>query len=199
MSRPPADLSAALSDLPGTFTLAEAAEAGLSRHGLYRLLDEGELMALRRGLYRRTDAAPVDLDLITAARAAPRATLCLATALAHHGLSDAIPAAPDIALPRGTRAPAGAHAQWHFFAPETFDLGRGTLVLEVGTAIGLYSPQRCIIDAFRTRRTEGHELAIDALKEWLRQRGSQPSELMAFAAHWPRVLAPLRSALAILL
>jgi hypothetical protein len=185
--------------LPDTFTFAEASEAGLSKHGLYRLLDEGEVIALRRGLYRRADAALADLGLITIASVAPRATMCLATALAHHGLSDAIPIAPDIALPRGTRPPAGARAQWHFFGLGTFDLGRGTLALDATTEIGLYSPERCIIDAFRTRGTEGDELAIQALKEWLRQPGSQPSELLRLAAHWPRVVAPLRSTLAILL
>ncbi|MGQ0625722.1 MAG: type IV toxin-antitoxin system AbiEi family antitoxin domain-containing protein [Sporichthyaceae bacterium] len=185
--------------LPDTFTSAEAFEAGLSKHALYRLLDEGELIALRRGLYRRADATLADLNLITIASAAPRATLCLATALAHHGLSDALPIAPDVALPRGTRAPAGARAQWHFFSADTFELGRGLLTLDETTEIGLYSPERCIIDAFRTRATEGDELAIEALKAWLRQRQSQPSELLQLAAHWPRTLTPLRKTLAVLL
>src|SRR4051812_28733528 len=94
------------SALPPTFTYTQARKAGLSRDSIYRLRDSGAILPLARGLYRRADGPPADLDLVAIANRAPLATLCLATALASHGLSDAIPAAPDIALPRGTRIPA---------------------------------------------------------------------------------------------
>lgn len=93
------------------------------------------------------------------------ATLCLASALARHGLSDAIPAAPDVALPRGTRTPATeATVHWHHFATATFDLGRGPLTLDETTSIGLYSAPRSIIDAFKMRATEGHELGAPTVR-----------------------------------
>jgi predicted transcriptional regulator of viral defense system len=49
------------------------------------------------------DAPPVDDDLVEIAERVSRATLCLETALALHGLIDAIPAAIDIAVPRRQR------------------------------------------------------------------------------------------------
>ncbi|MHB2022630.1 MAG: hypothetical protein ACYCO3_04760, partial [Mycobacteriales bacterium] len=55
---------------------------------------------------RWADAPPVDSDLIEIAERVPHATLCLETALARHGLIDAIPVAIDIAIPRGSTRPA---------------------------------------------------------------------------------------------
>ena len=59
------------------------------------------------------------------ARRAPRATLCLVTALARHGLTDQMPARIDIALPRGERARiVTVPVTWHRFAAATFNVGR---------------------------------------------------------------------------
>ncbi len=198
--RPPAGRLPAVGQLPVTFSYAEARAAGLSKYGVYRLRDAGVLEVLGRGLYRRTDGPPADVGLVAVAVRAPAATVCLTSALARYGLTDAIPAATDIALPRGTRRPAVAAAVvWHAFDPDTFVLGRDFLDLDGTTSIGLYSAERSIIDAFRTRRTEGHELAYEALRRWLRRPGSQPAQLVRLAAAFSRVSTPLRAALEILL
>jgi predicted transcriptional regulator of viral defense system len=188
------------SGLPDTFTYAGARAAGLSRRQLYTLRDHGLIEPLARGIYRRHDAPAADLGLITVARKAPLATLCLATALARHGLTDAIPAANDIAIPRGTRHPTVDTAvQWHWFDPATFELGRQSIDLDAGTVIGIYSPERSIVDAFRTRGVEGHELGYEALRRWLSRQGSQPGELLDLAGRLPRAATPLRIALEVLL
>lgn len=190
----------ALNALPDTFTYAQSSEAGMTKHALYRLRDDGAIESLGRGIYRRADGELADHGLIAFATAAPSATLCLSSALARHGLSDDIPAAPDIALPRGARAPAVlATARWHFFAADTFHLDRELIPVDSATSIGIYSAERSIIDAFRTRGREGHELGHEALRRWLRRRGSQPGDLLELARHWPRTLTPLRTALEILL
>jgi predicted transcriptional regulator of viral defense system len=192
--------TAALAELPDTFTYAQAIAAGMTKHALYRLRDGGAIEALARRLYRRHDGELADHGLIAIATAAPPATLCLSTALARHGLSDDIPAAPDIALPRGARTPAiHAPARWHHFAADTFHLGRDMIPVDSATSIGIYSAERSIIDAFRVRGREGHELGHDALRRWLRRPGSQPADLLDLARHWPRTVAPLRTALEVLL
>ena len=193
-------VGASKSQLPSTFTYAQAREAGVSKHTFYRWRSEGHIEPLSRGLYRRTDRDVADLELIEIAQKAPRATICLTSALVRHGLSDEIPQAIDIALPRGTRAPVtAAPVAWHHFEPATFDVGRNVLRLAGGSTIALYAAERCIIDAFRTRAHGGHELAHDALKRWLRQRGSNPASLLRMGASFPRALAALRSAMEILL
>ena len=104
------------------------------------------------------------------------ATICLTSALAHHDLTDAIPAALDVAIPRGSRTPASTGAiAWHQFDRPTFEIGREQITIPGSDqTIGIYSPERSIADAFRLRGEVGYELARDALREWQR-RGGKPS------------------------
>jgi hypothetical protein len=189
-----------LERLPATFTYAQARKLGLSDWTLYRLRDAHLIESLGRGLYERADRVDGDHDLLAIATRAPRATLCLRSALVRHGLIDDIPTAIDIALPRGTRTPAmDAPVSWHHFDAATFDLGREQLDLGAGRTIGLYSVERCIVDAFRLAGHEGPELGNEALRRWLRRRGSQPAALLELAAQLPRAETSLRRSLQILL
>ncbi|MDN5855190.1 MAG: hypothetical protein L0K86_20550, partial [Actinomycetia bacterium] len=139
-----------------------------------------------------TDAGAADWDWLEATTRRPEATICLTSALAHHDLIDAIPARLDIAIPRGSRTPAGNPSiAWHQFDRATFDIGRDQIRIH-GTdlTISLYSPQRSIADAFRLRSEVGYELARDALKEWLR-RGGKPATLIEIASQLPRAKGPI--------
>lgn len=187
--------------LPAAFTYAQARRGGLTDRTLYRLRDSGAIESIGRGLYRRTDVqASADIDLVEIAQRATRATLCLTTALARHGLTDEIPAMIDVAVPRGQHRPTvAAPVAWHVFNPDTFDLDREDLALDDQTSIGLYGPRRSIIDAIRLRHREGNELGYTALKRWLTRPGNSPAELLAIANRFPQASKALREALEILL
>jgi predicted transcriptional regulator of viral defense system len=165
---------------------------GMSRSAFYRRAAAGDYDRIARGIYLPADADAADWDWLEAASRHPRATICLTSALAHHDLIDDIPAALDVAIPRGSRAPATTSAiEWHHFAIESFDLGRTTMRIPGSTAdIGIYTPERCIADAFRMRGSIGYETARDALREWLR-RGGKPADLAAIATKLPRAKGPL--------
>lgn len=185
--------------LPEVFTHADARELGISDRQLYAWRDRGALETLARGIYAKP-GLDADPDLLEIAVRTPRGTLCLTSALARHGLIDDIPASIDVALPRRQRPPrTTAPVTWHRFDEATFDVDRADILVGAGYAIGLYGPPRCIVDAFRLRHLYGQELATEALRRWLRQRGAQPSELLAIARHFPVVETPLRHTLEILL
>ena len=190
----------ALERMPTTFTYSQARSLGISDWTLSKLRDLNEIESLGRGLYKRTDSGSEDPFLLAAATRSPRATLCLRTALARHDLTDDIPTQLDIALPRGTRIPAldGPYS-WHHFAAETFNLGREEIKLDGGLALGLYSAERSILDAFRLRGLEGPELANEALRRWLRRPNSHPQKLLELARHLPRSQPSLLRSLQILL
>lgn len=173
-----------------------AAEIGLSRTGLYRAARAGEIERIARGLYLPADASAADHDLLEAACRRQDATICLISGLAHHGLTDTIPSALDIAIPRGARIPAtDGPISWHLFHAATFDLGRTIIAIPGSTmTVGLYSPERCIADAFRLRHDVGYELGVEALREWLR-RGGKPARLIELATQLPRTRTPLLAAL----
>ncbi|MEO3856302.1 type IV toxin-antitoxin system AbiEi family antitoxin domain-containing protein [Acrocarpospora sp. B8E8] len=176
-----------------------AAQEGISRSALYRAARKGRYERIARGIYLPTDDATADWDWLEATTRRPEATICLTSALAHHDLTDAIPAALDVAIPRGTRIPASSPSiAWHSFDRATFDLGRDeTTIPGTDLTIGLYSPERSIADAFRLRGQTGYELARDALKEWLR-RGGKPATLIEIASRLPRAKRPVLQALDLL-
>jgi hypothetical protein len=115
-------------------------------------------------------------------------------------LTDEIPNTIDVALPRGQHRPAVvAPITWHLFDRATFDVGRTELPVDPITSIGIYGPERCIIDAIRLRHREGSDLAYGALRRWLRRPGATPSDLLRMASDFPAVSKALREALEILL
>lgn len=186
--------------LGDTFTYGEAKRARIGDKRLYGLRDAGEIVALGGGVYRWADAPPADTDLIELAERVPSATLCLETALARHGLIDAIPAAIDIAIPRGNRRPAlRAPCRLHQFDPRTFDLGRETVDVGARRPLGLYSPDRSLVDVVRLRHLEGSEMAWEALRRWLDRPGRSPAQLIELAQDFPGAEAALRRALEVLM
>jgi predicted transcriptional regulator of viral defense system len=186
--------------LPPAFTYTQARAAGISAERLYAYRDNGLIEQISRGLYRWTDAPEIDQDLLEVAYRAPHGTLCLVTALARHGLTDIIPPRIDIALPRGSRIPAlRTTIDVHVFARETFDLGREEFAVGDKLSLGIYSPERTLIDLIRLRHREGSDVAWEALRRWLARKGSKPAALLAMAKHFHGAERAVRDALEIVL
>ena len=186
--------------LPSVFTYSKARAAGISAERLYAYRNRGLVDQIGRGLYRWADAPEIDQDLLEAACRAPRATLCLGTALARHGLIDAIPDRHDVAIPRGSRVPTlRPSLAIHVFASRTFDLGRDEMDVGDGISIGLYSAERSLIDVIRLRHREGSDVAWEALRRWLRRKGAKPAALLAMAKRFHGAEAAVRNALEVIL
>jgi hypothetical protein len=189
---------AALRGLPATFCYSRVRQL-LTERQFRDLLERGLIVRVARGVYRKT-APDEGHELIEVALVRPGATLCLQSALVHHGLLEQNPDRHTIALPRGTRPlHTTVPVVWHQFDRATFDLGRATIRLDASTRIGIYSAERSIIDAFRLREHEGPDLGHAALCTWLR-RGGQPTRLLEFASRFGehKGLTALRRALEIL-
>ena len=200
MARPRVDAEPFLGALPAAFTRQQALDAGLSDELLERLTREEKLNRFAHGMYADERSGLLNFDLTEAHLRSPRATVCLTSALARHDLVDEIPARIDLAISRGDhRARISAPVQWHQYEPTTFEIGRTTIELGRGLSMGLYDAPRSIVDAFNPRMGIPREQAIEALRAWLRRRGSQPSTLMAIAKHWPHARARLLSVLQVLL
>jgi predicted transcriptional regulator of viral defense system len=188
--------------LPDLLRYSSLDALGVTRYRLSALVQGGEYEQIAPGVFVRSRA----IDDTTAAWIAinarrPDATLCLLSALAIHDLTDEIPAASDMALPRGAHKLAVQHAPiaWHFFDRETFEIGRTTHQLSNDLEIGIYGPERTIIDVFRLQHIWGFDLAAEALKRWLRHPGNSPGTLTDMANSFPAARRSLRFALEVLL
>ena len=144
------------------------------------LVEAGSIVQIGHGTYRKS-SIDADDDLADIMLKSASATICLVSALARHDLSDAIPAAIDIAVPRQSWTPlTRAPVVWHQFDRATFEVGRTALEIAPGLVIGLYSRERSIVDAYRLAHREGSDVAHQALRRWLRRAvNRQPS------SRWP--------------
>jgi len=186
--------------LGDTFTYGEAKKAGVSDERLYRLRDTGALIPLGGGVYRWADAPLANPDMIEIAERVHRATLCLETALAHHGLVDSIPTLVDIAIPRGSTRPAlKTPCRLHQFQQGTFELGRHALEVGARRPVGIYSAERSLVDIVRLRHLEGNDVAWEALRRWLNRPGRSPAQLIELARKFFGAEPALRRALEVLL
>ena len=173
-----------LATLPPTFTTRQAGQAGLWRRELYRLRDDDLLYELSRGVYRKADApASAHLDLLAVTLRAPRAVVCLVSALAVHDLTDEVPAIVQIAVPRGTHRPRIDYPPTEVseFDVPTFDLGRDTFLAAPGEPVPIYAPARSVVDAMRLRGRVGEPLALHALRRYLTRGDARPAELINYA------------------
>jgi predicted transcriptional regulator of viral defense system len=168
----------------GTVTSGELIAGGARWEDLYRLRDLGALMELSRGVYRVVDApATAHLDLVAVCRRAPAAMICLSSAASFWDLTDEMPDAVHIAVPRGAHRPRIAYppTRVHVFAPGTFSLGRVEQHVESGEMITISSRERTLVDLMRMRSRVGRDQALGALRSYLDGRDARPGEILAMA------------------
>src|SRR5262249_42436219 len=142
------------------------------------------VVELGRGVYRKTSAPETaHLDLLAAAKRAPRAIVCLVSALTIHDLTDDIPHALRLAIPRGVHPPKISYPNVEFsrFDPRTFELGRENFEAAAGEFVPVYSAERAIADCMRLRHRVGDTVAIRALRTYLSRHPHQAGDLMSMA------------------
>lgn len=186
----------ALAALPATFTTRAARAAGLHPRVLYRLRDDGDLVELSRGVFRRADdPAPTWPDLLAVAHRTPTAIVCCVSALVVHDLTDEIPRAVQIAVPRPQRSPTIDYPPTEVFRFDstTFEVGLSSVDAAPGEPVRVYSPERAVIDVMRLRHRLGEPLAHAALRLYLGRPTARPGELLALARTM-NVFGPVRTA-----
>jgi hypothetical protein len=191
---------AELAGLPSTFTTGQARAAGLHPRDLYAAREGGGLIELSRGVFRRADApAAAHPDLLAVSLRAPRAVVCLLSAAAVHDLTDEIPMAVQIAVPRRTWPPKLDHPPVEVFVwdPATFELGLDSVEVAPGERARIYSPGRTAVDLMRMRNKLGESVAHIALRRYLGRRDARIAELFAYAKALD-VLGPVRAVVDVL-
>jgi len=128
--------------------------------------------------------------------AALAAIVCCVSALAVCNLTDEIPAAVQIAVPRRQRPPQISYPPTEVFrfATATFDLGLSAVEAAPGEHVRIYSAERTVVDLMRLRQRLGEPLAFAALRRYLHRRDARPGELLSLARTLD-ILGPMRTAL----
>jgi len=69
----------------------------------------------------------------------------------------------------------------HVFAADTFALGRVYQPIESPDSIAVSSKERTVVDLLRLRARVGRDVALSALRTYLRQGEARPGELLSLA------------------
>lgn len=183
----------------GITRLAELQTAGVTSTTVNRMERAGEVVRLARGLYQLPDA---DLDphqsLAEAARLVPKGVICLASALAFHGLTDQMPPKVWIAIGRKDWRPRITYPPLRVARFSDEQLRRSVERKKIaGTIVPVFGVAKTVADLFRYRRTVGELLALEGLRQALRQHKATPAQLAreAQAAGVWRTMQPYLMAL----
>jgi predicted transcriptional regulator of viral defense system len=183
----------------GMARLAELQAAGITATTVSRMAQAGEVVRLARGLYQLADAAlDPQQSLAEAARLVPKGVICLASALACHGLTDQMPPKVWLAIGRKDWRPRFSYPPVRIARFSDEQLVRSVERKKVaGTQVPVFGVAKTVADLFRYRRTVGDALAIEGLREALRRRKATPAEIAreAEAAGVWRTMEPYLMAL----
>jgi predicted transcriptional regulator of viral defense system len=156
---------------------------GLRREYVQRLTTRGVLVRVARGLYAVPDAEiSSHRSLAEVARAVPAATICLLSALRFHELTTQGPPEVWIALdvhawrPRRTPFPV----RTVYFSGAALTAGVELRKID-GVPVRIYSAAKTVADCFKYRNKIGTEVAVEALKDYLKKHRRGADELWSFA------------------
>ena len=198
-SSPTSDVLHAVADLGGTAHTSEILAADVHPRDLYAARDAGDLVEVTRGVFRLADRPLTEPDLVAVATRMPKAVFCLVTALHLHGLTQEIPRAVHVALPRGVHPARLDHPplEVYHFSAASYSAGVEDRKVD-GVAVRVTSPAKSVADAFKFRSRLGLEAAIDALKQSLASRATTPAEIdrMARVCRVQAIIRPYLEALA---
>jgi len=163
----------------GMTRLAEFNAAGITATTVSRMERAGEVVRLARGLYQLPDAElDTQQSLAEAARLVPKGVICLASALAFHGLTDQMPPKVWIAIGRKDWRPRVTYPPIRIARFSDELLRRSVEQKKIaGTSVPVFGVAKTVADLFRYRRTVGDALAIEGLRQALRQRMATPAEI----------------------
>jgi predicted transcriptional regulator of viral defense system len=175
----------------GIARMSELTGEGVTRTTVARMRDKGLVHQLGRGLYQLPDAA---LDthhvLAEAAKRVPKGVVCLVSALAYHELTDTISHSVWIAIGPKDWRPVVSQPPLQIvrFSGKLLSEGIEDHKIE-GVTVRIYNPAKTVVDLFRYRQSAGKRyktspglnLALEGLREALRQRKATPAQIAEYA------------------
>jgi predicted transcriptional regulator of viral defense system len=156
---------------------------GLPREYLVRLHRQGKLNRPGRGIYTLPDANVTERhSYAEVAKRFPEGVICLLSSLAFHEMTTQSPASVWIALRKGARTPVLASPSLRIVRLSGPSLTGGIENYGVeGVLVRVYSAAKTVADCFKFRNKIGLDVAIEALKDCLRQKKANVHEIYRYA------------------
>ena len=161
------------------FRSRDAAALGVHSRALRGLVNDGSVERVARGLYRVTHVEPTEHYTLAAVCArVPESIVCLLSALSIHDLGTQLPSQEWIAIAHKARTPRLRELPVRVvrFSGASLRYGVEQATFE-GVSSRITSPARTVVDCFRFRRLVGKDVALEALRDALRDRKASADEI----------------------
>jgi len=155
----------------------------IPRTTLKRLVDDGRLIRRSRGVYTLPEHEPAEhTDLAAVAERAPRAVICLLSALRYHEITTQNPFEVWIMVERTAWRPRIEHPPVRVIRASGAALTEGVVSETIeGVQVLITAPGKTVADCFKYRGKVGTDVAIEALRECWRQRKATMDEIHRYA------------------
>jgi predicted transcriptional regulator of viral defense system len=157
----------------------ELRDIGVPREYLRRLRDEGLLEQPARGLYVLADSRPTEHQtLVEACKRVPNGIICLLSSLQFHGLTTQLSREVWIAIGNKAWMPTLEYPPLRITRCSPATLCFGVEQRRIGGAIlRVFNPAKTVADCFKFRNKIGLDVALEALRDCLKQRQATTDEL----------------------
>lgn len=156
---------------------------GFHRQYLKNLEKQGLLIHSARGIYTSLDADITESHtLVEVAKRFPHGVICLLSALRFHDLTTQNPFQVWLAVHYKQRPPKDKLLPLRniYMSGSAWEEGIETYELE-GVPVRIYCLAKTVTDCFKYRHKVGLDIALEALKEYLRRDWSSTDELWYYA------------------
>ncbi len=167
----------------GILRTSQAQRLGIDRHTLAAMIDVGSLVKEARGIYRMANLPPLsEPDLIQVSLRIPQGVICLISALSFHHITTQSPYMVYIAIPHDTKKPRLDYPPIEVIRPsgDVYIKGIQEHFLD-GVVVRIYNKEKTIADCFKFRNKIGLDIAIEALRQYLHDKGSDIEKLLSYA------------------
>ena len=156
----------------------------LPREVLRRMEKKGMLQRVGRGLYILPEVPNITEhhNLVESCKQTPHGVICLLSALVFHGLTTQAPFEIWMAIGEKARKPrsSGLPMRYVRFSKTALEQGVEEHIIE-GVRVRVFNPAKTVADCFKYRNKIGLDVALEALRECLRERMATVDELWRYA------------------
>lgn len=167
----------------GLLRVCDLTSRGLHPEYLRRLYQKGLVRREGRGLYIAANAEiSVHYGLAQVAKRIPHGVICLLSALSFHEIGTQLPHQVWIAIDRRAAKPKMQFPPLRVmrFSGAALTEGVETYRIE-GVPVQIFNPAKTVADCFKYRNKIGLDVALEALKECIRDRRTTMDDLWHFA------------------
>ena len=156
----------------GPFRPRDVAGLGVHPEDIRRLCTKGLLTRISWGLYELADSQPDrNQTLLEACKRVPRGVVCLLSALRFHEVGTQLPHKVWMAIPSKAARPHANYPPLELIYLTNRMFREGIEEHETaGGVIRVYGVAKTVVDCFRFRNKVGVDVAVEALREAIRDR-----------------------------